>query len=57
MVAIEGEMVGRKDFPIIFMEVSLNFRFGPEFLPLLYDPKTYHGADHQGLRVLTQHIA
>jgi len=35
MVAIGGGMVGRKDFPIIFVEVSLNFRFGPEFLPLL----------------------
>jgi hypothetical protein len=35
MVTIEGGMVGRKDFPIVFVEVSLNFRFGPEFLPLL----------------------
>jgi len=36
MVAIEGEMMGRKDFPIIFVEVSLDFRNGIEFPILLY---------------------
>jgi len=36
MVAIGGGMVGRKDFPIIFVEVSLDFRNGVKFPTLLY---------------------
>jgi len=36
MVTIGGGMVGRKDFPIILVEVSLDFQNSIEFPTLLY---------------------